>query len=41
MPDGTPDNEVEETRAAEKRRAAELAAAGHLLRLWSRDTARY
>jgi muconolactone D-isomerase len=34
VPDGTPDSEVEETRAAERRRAAELAATGHLLRLW-------
>jgi muconolactone D-isomerase len=34
VPDGTPETEVEATRAAEKRRAAELAEQGHLLRLW-------
>ena len=34
VPDGTPDSEVEETRAAERRHSAELAAAGQLLRLW-------
>jgi len=34
VPDGTPDSEVEATRAAEKQRAAELARQGQLLRLW-------
>ena len=34
VPDGTPDSEVEVTRAAEKKHAAELARQGHLLRLW-------
>jgi muconolactone D-isomerase len=34
VPDGTPETEVEATRAAEKRRAGELAEQGHLLRLW-------
>jgi muconolactone D-isomerase len=38
VPDGTADNEVEEIRAAENGRAAELAAVGYLLRLWIRDT---
>jgi muconolactone D-isomerase len=33
VPDGTPDSEVEATRAAEKRRAGELAEQGQLLRL--------
>jgi muconolactone D-isomerase len=34
VPDGTPDSEVEDTKAAEAVRAGELAAQGHLLRLW-------
>jgi muconolactone delta-isomerase len=35
--DGTPDSEVEATRTGERRRAAELAAPGQLLRLWQPD----
>jgi muconolactone D-isomerase len=34
IPDGTDPTEVEERRAAEAVRAAELAASGHLVRLW-------
>jgi muconolactone D-isomerase len=34
VPDGTPDATVDETRAREAIRAAELAKQGHLLRLW-------
>ena len=34
VPEGTDEATVEETKAREARRAAELAAAGHLLRLW-------
>jgi muconolactone D-isomerase len=38
VPDGTPVGKVGGAKEAEKRRAAELTAAGHLLRLWRRDT---
>ncbi len=34
VPDGTPDSEVEATRAAEKIHSSELARQGSLLRLW-------
>lgn len=34
VPDGTPGKLVEETTAAEGKRARELAAEGHLIRLW-------
>ena len=34
VPDGTPGATVEKTKKAEAARAAELAAQGHLLRLW-------
>ena len=34
VPDGTPEEDVQETRAREAVRARELATAGHLLRLW-------
>jgi muconolactone delta-isomerase len=34
VPDGTPDGTVDDVRAREAARAAELAAQGHLLRLW-------
>ena len=34
VPDGTPEEAVEEIRAREAARARELAAQGHLLRLW-------
>ena len=34
VPDGTADATVEKTKKAEAARAAELAAQGHLLRLW-------
>lgn len=34
VPDGTGQDEVDRRRAAEAVRAAELAAAGHLSRLW-------
>ncbi|KOV83875.1 muconolactone Delta-isomerase family protein [Nocardia sp. NRRL S-836] len=34
VPDGTPQSEVDERRAAEAVRARELAASGHLVRLW-------
>jgi muconolactone delta-isomerase len=34
VPQGTPDTEVDEIRLRESARAKELAAAGHLLRLW-------
>jgi muconolactone D-isomerase len=34
VPDGTPDSEVRDTQAREAVRASELAAQGHLLRLW-------
>jgi muconolactone D-isomerase len=34
VPEGTEEATVEETKAREAKRAAELAAAGHLLRLW-------
>jgi muconolactone D-isomerase len=35
VPDGTPDSEVEDTKVREAVRASELAAQGHLLRLWN------
>lgn len=34
IPEGTPQAEVDRRRAAERERAAELAASGHLYRLW-------
>ncbi len=34
VPDGTSPAKVDELRAAEEGRAAELASAGHLIRLW-------
>lgn len=34
IPDGTPQSEVDARRAAEAARAKELAASGHLVRLW-------
>jgi muconolactone delta-isomerase len=34
VPDGTPDQAVDEVRAREAARSRELAAAGHLVRLW-------
>jgi muconolactone D-isomerase len=34
VPDGTPEQEVAEVRAREAARSEELAAQGHLLRLW-------
>ena len=34
VPDGTPDQAVDDIRAREAARSRELAAAGHLLRLW-------
>lgn len=34
IPDGTPDQVVDDTVAAEGRRVAELAAAGHVQRIW-------
>ena len=34
VPDGTPDQAVDNVRAREAARSRELAAAGHLLRLW-------
>ena len=34
VPDGTPAEEVEDIRAREAARSRELAAQGHLLRLW-------
>ena len=34
VPDGTPDSEVDDTKAREASRAKQLAAQGHLLRLW-------
>jgi muconolactone D-isomerase len=34
VPDGTPDAEVDDTKAREAIRARELAAQGNLLRLW-------
>ncbi|MQY36623.1 Muconolactone Delta-isomerase [Streptomyces sp. RB17] len=34
IPEGTTDDEVDRRRAAEAVRARELAAAGHLVRLW-------
>ena len=34
VPDGTPEEDVQETRAREAVRARELASEGHLLRLW-------
>ena len=34
VPDGTPDQTVDEVRAREAARSRELAAAGHLVRLW-------
>ncbi|MFD4661147.1 muconolactone Delta-isomerase family protein [Kitasatospora sp. NPDC058444] len=34
IPEGTPQEEVDRRRAAEAQRARELAAAGHLARLW-------
>ena len=38
VPEGIEDATVEETKAREAERAAELAAAGHLLRLWKPPT---
>jgi muconolactone delta-isomerase len=38
VPDGTPVSKVGGAKEAEKRRAAELTAVGHLPRLWSYDT---
>ena len=34
VPGGTPDGAVDDIRAREAARAGELAAEGHLLRLW-------
>jgi muconolactone D-isomerase len=34
VPDGTPEQEVDDVRAREAARSGELAAQGHLLRLW-------
>lgn len=34
VPDGTPEEAVEEIRAREAARSRELAAQGHILRLW-------
>ena len=34
VPDGTPDQAVDEVRAREAACSRELAAAGHLVRLW-------
>jgi muconolactone delta-isomerase len=34
VPDGTPESAVDDMRSREAARAAELAAEGHLLRLW-------
>jgi muconolactone delta-isomerase len=34
VPDGTPDEAVEDVRAREAARSRELAAQGYLLRLW-------
>jgi muconolactone D-isomerase len=34
VPAGTPESEVEDTKVREAIRAAELAAQGHLFRLW-------
>lgn len=34
VPEGTPDSEVDDTKTREAVRAGELAASGHLLRLW-------
>ena len=34
VPDGTPDQAVDDVRAREAAHSRELAAAGHLLRLW-------
>ncbi|MFF2546541.1 muconolactone Delta-isomerase family protein [Kitasatospora sp. NPDC058063] len=34
IPEGTPQEEIDRRRAAEAQRARELAAAGHLARLW-------
>jgi muconolactone D-isomerase len=34
VPDGTPAEEIEDMRAREAARSRELAAQGHLLRLW-------
>ncbi len=34
VPEGTPESEVDDTKEREAIRAAELAAQGHLLRLW-------
>jgi muconolactone delta-isomerase len=34
VPDGTPEPAVDDVRAREAARSRELAAAGHLLRLW-------
>jgi muconolactone D-isomerase len=34
VPEGTPESEVDDTKAREAVRAGELAAQGHLLRLW-------
>jgi muconolactone D-isomerase len=34
VPEGTPESEVDETKAREAVRSGELAAEGHLLRLW-------
>lgn len=34
IPEGTPQAEVDRRRTAESARAAELAASGHLVRIW-------
>jgi len=34
VPNGTPDGEIEDMRTREAERSRELAAEGHLLRLW-------
>lgn len=34
VPDGTPESDIEDTRSREAARSRELAAEGHLLRLW-------
>jgi muconolactone D-isomerase len=34
VPEGTPESEVDDTKAREAVRSGELAAQGHLLRLW-------
>jgi muconolactone delta-isomerase len=37
VPDGTPDQAVDDVRAREAAHSRELAAAGHPLRLWRTD----